>query len=461
VTALALVLLLAGQVHVDTVLRFAFRPTEMVYVESSDELLVFHSDHESLYVLNCDDYAVEKVIPLNARAGVPVYWTWNWRRDKYYFVLIRPDSLAVFDPACDSFTRWLPIYGTRSPCYVSTHDRVYVVDDTQMRVIDCASDSFVRDVPPGAFRPWGAVSWDSVGDKVYAEAYDDPSEDVLMAFSCVNDSPLAAVSTGIFCPAVLAYYPPLHRAYLGSDWGTDNVASYDCENDSVLRVFPIIYRGPADVRAAYNAAREKLYVPGGTGLQETLYVIDCAADSIVSRTTLPWNGADIAMAERTDRLYLTMGDRVVVLDCGADTLMGPGVEIRRGPVCLTYVARHNKMFVSCKDSTIYVLSDDTVGVVEQRHVLPTSRDIAVSPNPAMGRVTIRWQVSVDADVLLCVYNAAGQPVRVLADGMTKPGAYASVWNGTDDGGRHLANGVYFCTLETGGRRISRKVVLTE
>ena len=157
-TALVLGLLVAGQVHLDTVLRFEFRPTEMVYVESSDRLLVFHGDHESLYVLNCDDYSVEKAIPLGVRAGVAEYWAWNWRRDKFYFVLVRPDSLAVFDPVCDSFTRWLPIYGTRSPCYVSAHDWVYVVDGTQMRVVDCATDSFIRDVPPGAYRPWGAVS---------------------------------------------------------------------------------------------------------------------------------------------------------------------------------------------------------------------------------------------------------------------------------------------------------------
>ena len=68
-TAFALVLVLAGQVHVDTVLRFAFRPTEMVYVESSDRLLVFHSDHDLVCVLNCDDYSVEKVIPIAGGAG--------------------------------------------------------------------------------------------------------------------------------------------------------------------------------------------------------------------------------------------------------------------------------------------------------------------------------------------------------------------------------------------------------
>ena len=83
------------------------------------------------------------------------------------------------------------------------------------------------------------------------------------------------------------------------------------------------------------------------------------------------------------------------------------------------------------------------------------------PNPASGRVTIRWQVPVEADVSLCVYNTAGQLVKVLADGKCKPGAYASVWNGTDAKGRRLSNGVYFYALDNGAKRISRKVVLTE
>jgi hypothetical protein len=85
----------------------------------------------------------------------------------------------------------------------------------------------------------------------------------------------------------------------------------------------------------------------------------------------------------------------------------------------------------------------------------------VEPNPTTGRVRIHWQVPAEADVSLCVYNTAGQLVKVLADGKTKPGAYTSVWNGTDVRGRRLANGIYFYTLDNGAKRISRKVVLTE
>jgi hypothetical protein len=45
--------------------------------------------------------------------------------------------------------------------------------------------------------------------------------------------------------------------------------------------------------------------------------------------------------------------------------------------------------------------------------------------------------------------------------LVKPGAYSSVWNGTDTKGRRLASGIYFCTLDNGSKRISREVILTE
>jgi flagellar hook assembly protein FlgD len=62
-------------------------------------------------------------------------------------------------------------------------------------------------------------------------------------------------------------------------------------------------------------------------------------------------------------------------------------------------------------------------------------------------------------VSLKVYNTAGQVARVLHQGMTKPGQYTTIWDGTDAEGRRLAAGVYFYALATDERRLSRKVVL--
>ncbi|MCX6841277.1 MAG: T9SS type A sorting domain-containing protein [candidate division WOR-3 bacterium] len=463
-TALLIASLLTGQVHVDTVVRLAFKPGHIVYVGSTNRLLAFSAANESLYVFNCGDYSIDKVIPLNGYFNAGVYWAYNWQRDKYYMVTITPGELMVFDPASDSLIRRLPIDCDRRPCYAAEHDRVYVCDDTVMRVLDCGTDSFVGSVPHGTYTPWGAVSWDSVGDKLYATAYNAPTEDMLLAYSCANDSPVATVSTGIFRPTVLAYYPPLHKAYLGSDWSTDKVVSYDCEHDSVIRELAVNYQGHSYGFAGYDAARGKLYLPNAGASRDTLCTIDCRTDSIIKRTPLPYIVLNMAMASRTGRLYLTIPDPtnlVMVLDCEADTLLGPGFETGRGTRFLAYDSVHNRVFVSCRDSSIYVLSDDTAGVAERRLQFPALWDVAISPNPAIGRAVIRWQAPVEANVSLCVYNTAGQLVKVLADGRTKPGTYTNVWSGTDARGRRLANGVYFCTLAAEGQRFSRKVVLTE
>jgi len=43
----------------------------------------------------------------------------------------------------------------------------------------------------------------------------------------------------------------------------------------------------------------------------------------------------------------------------------------------------------------------------------------------------------------------------------KPGRYTTTWAGTDQKGRRLAAGIYFCALDTGDKRLTRKVVLAE
>jgi Tol biopolymer transport system component/N-acetylneuraminic acid mutarotase len=87
----------------------------------------------------------------------------------------------------------------------------------------------------------------------------------------------------------------------------------------------------------------------------------------------------------------------------------------------------------------------------------------IEPNPASSksRVTILWQIPAISKASLKVFNAAGQLVRVLAQGEVKPGRYTTTWAGTDQKGRRLAAGIYFCALDTGDKRLTRKVVLAE
>lgn len=92
--------------------------------------------------------------------------------------------------------------------------------------------------------------------------------------------------------------------------------------------------------------------------------------------------------------------------------------------------------------------------------LPKEFALATSfPNPFSATTTIGYDVPQASDVRLTVYNALGQRVRTLARGMTEAGTHTAEWDGRDDSGAALANGLYIYRLETGSKQITRTLLL--
>jgi hypothetical protein len=113
-----------------------------------------------------------------------------------------------------------------------------------------------------------------------------------------------------------------------------------------------------------------------------------------------------------------------------------------------------------RDSTPCIGADEVVGTGIEQSGKPLVVDLfGAAPNPASGPVRIRWQVPNPSRVSLKAYNIMAQCVSTLVDGMVEPGVYVTVWHGRDNCGRRLAPGIYFYTLETGDRKLTRKVVI--
>jgi spore coat protein A len=71
----------------------------------------------------------------------------------------------------------------------------------------------------------------------------------------------------------------------------------------------------------------------------------------------------------------------------------------------------------------------------------------VSPNPFAGEVLVHWGLSGRARVELGVFDVQGRRVRSLASGVHPPGYVSTAWDGRDDRGRAVPNGVYLVRLE--------------
>jgi len=104
-----------------------------------------------------------------------------------------------------------------------------------------------------------------------------------------------------------------------------------------------------------------------------------------------------------------------------------------------------------------------VGVREPAHSQNlgplVTRLYAPQPNPFRAALSIRYSLAAEGRVALRVHDLTGRVVRTLADGVMRPGRYNLSWRGTDDRGRELARGVYFCRFTAGDYRSTEKLVL--
>lgn len=81
------------------------------------------------------------------------------------------------------------------------------------------------------------------------------------------------------------------------------------------------------------------------------------------------------------------------------------------------------------------------------------------PNPFNPRTEISFGLAQDGHVSLQIYNVMGQLVRTLVNGPLAAGRYTCAWNGCDDRGGPLANGIYFYRLRAPGFVETRKMTL--
>jgi len=84
-----------------------------------------------------------------------------------------------------------------------------------------------------------------------------------------------------------------------------------------------------------------------------------------------------------------------------------------------------------------------------------------SRNPSGSWTAIRYSLAAASAVDLRVYSASGELVRVLESGSRPAGLHQVVWDGTDELGRPVGRGTYFCRMTAGSFRATSKLTTIE
>ena len=95
--------------------------------------------------------------------------------------------------------------------------------------------------------------------------------------------------------------------------------------------------------------------------------------------------------------------------------------------------------------------------------LPRAYSLAQNrPNPFNPSTAISYTVpekSAAEPVSIRVFDIRGTLVRVLVEGVKGSGEYTVFWDGTDNRGRSLPSGIYFCRMQAKGFAATRKMLL--
>jgi len=194
---------------------------------------------------------------------------------------------------------------------------------------------------------------------------------------------------------------------------------------------------------------------------------------------------------RYDGMELSTGDHFLIVESG-DTIItvhhpnSPITDIRFSkPVnwfdldgiqvyATTLSGEQLVQHFSSNDSIMFTLNDSLDGERVKAHViiydpaLDLKDNIAITPvrfalsqnypNPFNPVTAIRYQIPEPSDVALYIYDIRGRKISTLVDIHLQPGYYDVLWKGTDDLGKFVSTGVYFCRFEAGNYSETIKMV---
>ncbi|TET21473.1 MAG: T9SS type A sorting domain-containing protein [Candidatus Stahlbacteria bacterium] len=156
---------------------------------------------------------------------------------------------------------------------------------------------------------------------------------------------------------------------------------------------------------------------------------------------------------------------------GPDTAVGggPGPDPQPMPIPLPdtcnwflHVVVVDQQGNACRFINIVPGLSVVPGPNQQGMIIPNFYLAQNDPNPFSSKTDIAFSIPTKSVVDVSVYNTVGQKVITLIHGTLEPGTHSVTWNGRDEQGRKLGNGIYICELTTAdGFKQTTKMLLVK
>jgi hypothetical protein len=107
-----------------------------------------------------------------------------------------------------------------------------------------------------------------------------------------------------------------------------------------------------------------------------------------------------------------------------------------------------------------LLNDLSTAVAERPTAQPEGFHLAQNyPNPFNPSTIIQYELPKSAQVRLAIYNLLGEKIRTLVDASESAGIKQTTWDGRDEHGQRVSNGIYLYRLDAGTFSMTRRLLL--
>jgi len=335
--------------------------------------------------------------------------------------------------------------------YNAMNNKIYVGGRTgnNVIVIDGATNEKIAKIPAGP--DIIALCWNSTNDKVYCANY---GSNTVTVIDGVSNSMITTIPVGKG-PYALVSNPTNNKVYCANSADTQNgnVTVIDGGSNNVIATIPV---GSNPQALLYNPTNSKVYC--ANYLSDNVTVIDVATNSVI--TTIPVDSTPRALVYNptNNKVYCANynSKTVTVIDGASDSVMTT-ITVGDEPCAFAWNLVQNRTYVANSGSSSISVIRDVIGIDESPVAVPLQPKLSISPNPFTGKTEIKWLLP-EGNFQFKIYDATGKAVKQWDCRLLKPSGHI-IWSGTDDSGKKLPAGVYFCRLENTNSNMTQKVIL--
>ncbi|MFA5033472.1 MAG: FlgD immunoglobulin-like domain containing protein [bacterium] len=187
----------------------------------------------------------------------------------------------------------------------------------------------------------------------------------------------------------------------------------------------------------------------GTSLTGVVHVL-------ITETNISYSGStyyDVA------RVIIPYGGTTKNLSVGASTDVSQNFTISSGwnvsncNIVVWYQKTSGKGVQVCQGAKTSVMN-----VAVEENSDKNTFSVKVSPNPFTSNTNVFYSIENKEKVSVGIYDVTGKLVKQIVNGEQDAGSYTAYWNGENELGNKIGNGIYFCVVNTGSHKNVSKIM---